>query len=199
MDVAKAEKDLFIPRKEGNRLYGRGAFWYEIRRGLLSRLLKELKNNFVKIWFRRNDHVRRRTRRREWCEVFYWMKGYGWSSNTSGREWRLENWKKLQRRVVFCRKKLREICASIHSMERRECSWGVDRLLCKLQKRFRKEPCGDPLHVHSTIDINELNTGERGIICQIMLKPWWNIFFIDEGKYEKITGWEKDIRKSILA
>ncbi len=66
--------------------------------------------------------------------------------------------------------------------------------LCELQKKFKKEPCGDPLHIHATMDINEFNTGRTGDNLPDYAEAMVDIFFTSEKEYEKIVRMEKNIR-----
>jgi len=195
MDVAKAEKDLFIPRKEGNRLYGRGAFDMKFAVACYLRLLKELKKTSSKYDF--GVMITSDEERGGENGVKYLLeKGYGCEAvilPDGSEDWKMEEASK----GVWC-----FVVKSYGRSAHPSTPWkGVNALeelidyLCKLQKRFRKEPCGDPLHVHSTIDINELNTGRTGDNLPDYAEAMVDIFFIDEREYEKITGWEKDIRE----
>jgi len=194
IDVAKARKDLFIPRKEGNRLYGRGAYDMKFAVACYIRLLKELKKTASKYDFGvmiTSD---------EECGgkngVKYLLeKGYGCDAvilPDGSENWKLEKASK----GVWC-----FVVKSYGKSAHPSMPWkGVNALemlinyLCKLQKPFKKEPCGDPLHIHSTIDINELNTGRTGDNLPDYAEAMVDIFFTDEKEYERITELEKNIR-----
>lgn len=195
MDVAKAGKNLFIPRREGNRLYGRGAYDMKFAIACYLRLLKELKKTASKYDFGvmiTSD---------EECGgkngVKYLLEK-GYSSEAVVLPDGSENWKmEKASKGVWC-----FVVKSYGRSAHPSMPWkGVNALevlinyLCRLQKRFKKEPCGDLLHIHSTMDINELNTGCTGDNLPDYAEAMVDIFFTDEKEYERIMELENKIRR----
>lgn len=195
MDVAKAGKKLFIPRKDGNRLYGRGVFDMKFAIACYIRLLKELKKTSSKYDFGvmittdeecgGENGVKYLLDKGYICEAVILPDG--------SEDWKLEKASK----GVWC-----YVVKSYGRSAHPSLPWkGVNALevlieyLCKLQKPFKKEPCGDPLHVHSTIDVNELNTGRTGDNLPDYAEAMVDIFFTDKKEYERIVDIEKNIRK----
>lgn len=194
MDVAKAGKKLFIPRKDGNKLFGRGTYDMKFAIACYLRLLKELKKTASKYDFGimiTSDEECGGTN-----GVKYLLEK-GYSSEAvilpdGSEDWKIEKASK----GVWC-----FVVKSYGKSAHPSMPWkGVNALeelinyLCKLQRRFKKEPCGDPLHIHSTIDINELNTGRTGDNLPDYAEAMVDIFFTDEKEHEKIIDWERNIR-----
>ncbi|MFA6096546.1 MAG: M20/M25/M40 family metallo-hydrolase [Candidatus Paceibacterota bacterium] len=195
MDVAKASNDLFIPRISGDKLFGRGAYDMKFAIACYLRLLKELKKDLLKydlgIMITSDEECGGKN-----GAGYLLGKGYGCDAVVlpdGSENWKIEKASK----GVWC-----FVVKSYGKSAHPSMPWkginAIEALLdyfSELQKPFKTEPCGDPLHIHSTIDINEFNTGRTGDNLPDYAEAMADIFFISGKEYEKIVRMEKSIRK----
>jgi succinyl-diaminopimelate desuccinylase len=195
LDVAKAGNKMFMPKIKNGRLYGRGAYDMKFAIACYLKLLKEFKNNASKYDFgvmitTDEEHggengVKYLLKKGYKCDVVILPDG--------GENWKIEKAAK----GLWC-----FIARSHGKSAHPAMPWeGVNALeelidfLCELRKKFKKEPCGDPLHIHSTIDINELNTGKTGDNLPDYAEAMADIFFISANERKEIEAHVKEINK----
>lgn len=195
IDVARAVNDLFIPRVKGNKLFGRGAYDMKFAIACYLRILRELKNEASKYDF----GVMITTD--EECGgkngVKYLLdRGYGCEAAIlpdGSENWKIEKAAKGMWSFI-----LKSYGKSAHPSMPWKGANAIEILmdyLCKLQNNFKREPCGDPLHIHSTMDINEFNTGRTGDNLPDYAEAMVDIFFTSENEFKKIIKTEKELRK----
>lgn len=195
MDVAKAKKSLFVPKLRGNKIYGRGAYDMKCAVACYVRLLKEMRcvaseyDFGVMITSDEECGGKNGTK---------YLLQKGCRCNAVVLPDGSENWKIEKASKGMWSFILKSYGISAHP----SMPWkGVNAIeilmdyLCELQKKFKKEPCGDPLHIHSTMDINEFNTGRTGDNLPDYAEAMVDIFFTSETEYGKIIAMEKELRK----
>lgn len=195
MDVAKAGNDMFIPKIKNNRMYARGVYDMKFALACYLRLLSELEEDALKYDFGvmittdeecgGENGVKYLLDRGYGCDVAVLPDG--------GENWQMEKAAKGVWSLV-----VKSYGKSAHP----SMPWlGINAVevlmdyLRKLQQKFKKEPCRDPLHVHSTMDINEFNTGHTGDNIPDYAEAMVDIFFTDEKECENIMKGENDLRK----
>lgn len=194
MDVAKAKKSLFIPKLRGNKLYGRGAYDMKYAIACYMRLMKEMRNIATEYDF--GVMITSDEERGGRNGVNYLIKkGYGCEAvilPDGSEDWKIEKASK----GVWCFV-VKSYGKSAHPSMPWEAENALENLieyLCELKKHFRKEPCGDPDHIHRTIDVNELNTGSTGDNLPDYAEAMLDIFFISEKERKGIMNIERNIR-----
>ncbi|MFZ2970351.1 MAG: M20/M25/M40 family metallo-hydrolase [Minisyncoccia bacterium] len=195
MDVAKAENEMFVPKVKNNNLHARGAFDMKYAIACYLGILKELKNDSSKYDFGvmittdeeygGKNGVKFLLDRGFDCDVAFLPDGS-------------ENWKiEKASKGVWCFV-IKSHGRSAHPSMPWKGENALETLmdyLCKLQKGFKNEPCGDPLHIHSTMDVNEFNTGRTGDNLPDYAEAMVDIFFTSENEFKKIIKTEKELRK----
>lgn len=194
MDVAKAKKSLFIPKLKGNRLCGRGAYDMKFAIACYLRILEELEKDYSKYDFgviiTTDEECGGRNGTKYLLE-----KGYGCDVvilPDGSENWKIEKASKGLWAFV-----VKSYGKSSHPSMPWKGENALEILidyLCKLKKPFKKEPCGDPLHIHSTIDVNEFNTGRTGDNLPDYAEAMVDIFFTNKKEYEKMITMEKVLR-----
>ncbi len=196
IDVAKADDKMFIPIIKGNKLYGRGAFDMKFAIACYIKLLKELKADLSKLDFGLIITSDEEAGGENGIK-FLLDKGYVSQAAflpDGGDDWKIEDASK----GVWCFV-IKSYGNSCHPSTPWRAVNALEELLDFLQilrNKFKKEPCGDPSHMHSTIDINELNTGKTGDVLPGYAEGMVDIFFISEKERKMIEAYMKaEIKK----
>lgn len=192
MDVAKARDKMFKSAVKGNRLYGRGAFDMKFAIASYMKLLKELKNDFSKLNFGLMITTDEEVGGANGVE-FLLNKGYTAKSvflPDGGEDWKIEK----------ASKGLWSFIAKSHGRSAHPSKpWlainALEELMDFLQilrNKFQKRSGANSSRVHSTIDINELNTGKTGDVLPDYAEAMIDVFFISENERENMAAYIKE-------
>lgn len=161
LDVVDAEPSQFKPRRDGDRIYGRGALDMKGPDAVMIQLFLSLaegeRNYPVALMLTTDEEVG------SFDGVAYLMEKEGWSADFAIIPDGGENFSLIVEGKGVLHVKIKSSGKSAHGSQPWKGDNAIDKLLLlyeKLKPNFPQEPCGDPEHWHNTLSLGKLKGGD---------------------------------------
>ncbi len=195
MDVSIGPDKIFTPRTKGGKLFGRGSFDMKFAVACYLEILKKIGLDLPKydfgVMITSDEELGG-----ENGTNFILNKGFVSKAcflPDGGEGWHLERASK-----GVWSFKLKSYGKSVHPSVPWTGINAVEELmdfLIILKGQFKKEPCKDPCHIHSTMDVNEINSGRTGDNIPDYTEAYVDIFFTSQKEYKKIVEKVKEVKR----
>jgi len=196
MDVSMGSDEIFVPKVKGNKFFGRGVFDMKFAIACYLEILKKISQDLPKYDFGIMITSDEELGGKNGTE-FLLNKGFG-SQGVCFLPDSGENWRLIRASKGVWSFKLKSYGKSVHP----SVPWmGINAIeelmdfLGILKSQFKKEPCEDPYHIHSTMDVNEMNSGRTGDNIPNYIEAYVDVFFISQEEYKEIAKKVKEIKR----
>jgi succinyl-diaminopimelate desuccinylase len=205
LDVVDAEPDQFIPRREGDRIYGRGALDMKGPDAVMIQLFLSMaegdKTYPAALMLTTDEEVG------SFDGVAYLVEEEGWRADFAIIPDGGENFSLIVEGKGVAHIRIKSTGKSAHGSEPWKGDNALDKLIAlydKIKSNFPEEPCGDPEHWHNTISLGKLTGGdsinripdsaEMGLDIRFV-SPWTvsQIVEMVEGEVKGIPGLSMEV------